>query len=167
MLLPPTCQRLREILLYCPETGLFVWIADTHWKRHAKTGEAAGKTDVNGYVHIGFDGEWWEAHRLAWLWLTGEWPDRIDHKDGNPTNNRESNLRKATHAQNIANGRHRRSSKSPLKGISWVPSRRKWQAGIKLNYKRRALGRFDCPVAAHLAYLVAAARYFGEFARPR
>lgn len=68
------------------------------------TGKRAGHVATNGYVYVFFDGRLHLAHRLAWLYMTGqEPPEDIDHKDRDRTNNRWSNLRLATRSQNLMN----------------------------------------------------------------
>lgn len=88
----------------------------------------------------------------------------VDHKDGDGLNCRRSNMRSASQARNCQNQRLNRRSTSGYKGVSWQSDRRRWQAGIKINGKRIALGRFDTAEQAARAYDDAARRLFGEFA---
>lgn len=98
--------------------------------------------------------------------MTGEWPDkRMDHRDLDRSNNRWSNLRLASNTENGANRAKGKNNTSGHKGVSWCKNRQKWQAGIKINYRRKALGRFDTKEEAAAAYAVAAQELFGEFAR--
>jgi hypothetical protein len=122
---------------------------------------------VAGDVHIRVQGRHYSAHQLAWLYMTGRWGrPMIDHRDGNSMNNRWSNLRLATASQNNANRRRSPHSLSGYKGVSLVPnSRRRWQAVIYKNRKRMYLGTFPTPQDAHAAYVAAARKRFGEFAR--
>ena len=89
----------------------------------------------------------------------------VDHRDGNGLNNRRSNLRPATKGQNMHNSRLRSDSKSRLKGASFHKARGKWQSQIKVNGKNRGLGLFNCPTAAHFAYIKASRALHGEFGR--
>lgn len=89
----------------------------------------------------------------------------VDHRDGDGRNNTRGNMRLATHAENGRNRSADRDSSTGIKGISWDKDARKWQAGIGVNGKRIALGRFDTPEAAHAAYAEASKRYHGEFGR--
>lgn len=150
-----TAQRLREILRYDPLTGIFTWRASRG--RMAKAGAVAGSLDRSGYVCIGTCGRLHFAHRLAWLYITGEWPaDSIDHIDTEKTNNKWSNLRQATYAQNSQNKRRARiDNKCGLLGAS--PHKNRWRATIKINRKRVHIGVFDTPELAHAAYLAAKA----------
>ncbi len=88
----------------------------------------------------------------------------VDHVDGDPRNERRSNLRIATGSQNMFNGRLRSSNSSGYKGVSYFPSRRKYRATIKIAYKQIHLGYYDNPEDAARAYDTAARFYFGEFA---
>ena len=159
-----TQQELITTLHYDADAGLFRWIAPC--RRVGKMGIASLKASSKGYVIIRIRGKKYSAHRLAWLWMTGEWPALdIDHIDGDKTNNKWENLRLATKSQNAANAKAHKDNASGLKGVCWHLEGRKWAAEIKINRKKVYLGLFDCPAAAHLAYAVAAEKYFGEFAR--
>lgn len=158
-----TAERLREVLDYDPETGLFVWKMKTADCVHV--GSIAGGMDEKGYIRMRVDGRRYRAHRLAWLWMTGEWPSRgIDHRDTDRANNRWANLRVASSSQNIANSRLRSDNTSGFKGVSKFKNGQ-WRAEVGTPSGRHYLGLFPCPAAAHLAYVVAAAKYHGEFAR--
>ncbi len=87
----------------------------------------------------------------------------VDHKDGNGLNNRRSNLRAATVAQNQYNARLRKDNSSGFKGVYRVKSARKWRACIKLNGVERYLGQFSNPEDAHAAYVQASMQLHGEF----
>lgn len=89
----------------------------------------------------------------------------VDHINGNPLDNRRANLREATNSQNQANARKRSGSVSPLKGVTWMRSSRKWRAQIKRDGKTIYLGCFDTEQGAHEAYAAAAPIVHGEFAR--
>lgn len=96
--------------------------------------------------------------------MTGEWPaDMIDHKNRDRTDNRWENLREATRSQNNAN--RRASSTHGFKGATFNRRQGRWMAQTKVNGKRVYLGYYDTPEEAHAAYVAAAERYFGEFAR--
>lgn len=119
----------------------------------------------SGYILIRLEGRLYRAHRLAWLYMTGEWPsEMIDHKDGDRANNRFINLRDARGGQNHHNGRMRKTNSSGYKGVSWSKGAEKWSAQIKVNWVKIHLGLFEDPYEAHKAYVSAAAKYHGEFA---
>jgi hypothetical protein len=97
-----TANRLREVLDYNSETGVFTWRVAL--RPRMKIGTVAGWLDERGYRRVRIDARPYLAHRLAWLWMTGEWPSgRLDHRDGDPGNNCWSNLREAMQSQNSAN----------------------------------------------------------------
>ena len=87
-----------------------------------------------------------------------------DHINMDGLDNRRSNLRIATHAQNQRNGRKQANNKSGYKGVSWSNERGKWYAKIKVNGKKKHLGYFDDPEEAGRAYDYAARELHGEFA---
>lgn len=90
--------------------------------------------------------------------------ERVDHKDRNPLNNRRSNLRLATHAENIRNSRKHIDNRSGYRGVSWYTNYQKWKATIRVNGRPMHLGYFDNPEDAHEAYRKAAKEHYGEFA---
>ncbi|WP_376956428.1 HNH endonuclease signature motif containing protein (plasmid) [Azospirillum sp. A26] len=157
-----TQARLRELLHYDPETGVFTWLVR---RQGIRADRAAGCVSSPGYILIGVDGRLCRAHRLAWLYMTGEWPAaEIDHINRARGDNRWNNLRLATGSQNQGNRSVNSDNKSGVKGVSWSQKRGMWKAQIGAAGKRRCLGYFpDCAVAA-AAYAAAAAEHFGEFA---
>jgi hypothetical protein len=111
-------------------------------------------------------GRRFQAHRLAWLYVYGEWPNgAIDHINRDPGDNRISNLRLATPTQNNANRARPACNTSGVKGVSWIGKSRKWQAQITVHGRQKYLGRFSEKDLAVQAYRKAASAYFGEFAR--
>lgn len=135
-----TAHRLRELLDYDPKTGVF--------RRKIRSGKAqpgtiAGSIQCHGYVLVSIGGDRYLAHRLAWLYMNGSWPEKwIDHINGNPSDNRIANLREATPAQNGWNKIIQSHNTSGVKGVHWCPERGQWRAYIYANHKRIHLGRF-------------------------
>jgi hypothetical protein len=155
---------LKELVSYDPETGIFTRLVRTSNK--VKVGDVVGARNSHGYLFVNVCGKRYAAHRLAWYYVHGQWPDAdIDHINGNKADNRIVNLRAATRSQNCANTPVRRNSKSGLKGVRWQEHAGKWKAQIKDRDGSRHLGYFDSKEAAHAAYVEAAGRLFGEFAR--
>ena len=153
---------LRQILFYDADTGVFIWRQSGMGRR---IGDMAG-TIGHGYRIIMIDWRRYRAHRLAWLYMTGEWAAaEIDHINLDKADNRWSNLRSATRCENMANTCIRSNNTSRLKGVYWHKRAGKWMASIQADNKQRYLGLFDCPAAAQFAYIIAADKYFGEFAR--
>jgi hypothetical protein len=160
-------ERLRELLHYDPETGVFTWLVAPN--RRIRVGQQAGTAwEGRGvsYIDIKIDGQRYRAHRLAWLYMTGEWPpDETDHRDCDGLDNRWPNLREATSTQNKANTRRRRDNTSGFKGVTFNKRDRRFQARIKAGDRERHLGCFDTAEEAYAAYCAAAKEHFGEFAR--
>lgn len=155
-------DRVRECLSYDPETGVFLWIKPPSEHKRLK-GLVAG-CSATGYVTIKFDGTPYKAHRLAWLHTHGVLPKkRIDHVDGNPLNNRISNLRLVTPAQNGANAA-RKAGKPIPKGVRKLPSGR-YQARIRHEKTLRTIGTYNSAEGAAAAYYSESLRLNGEFAR--
>jgi hypothetical protein len=150
-----TAGRLRELLHYNTETGVFT-------RRVTAGGYKAGSeagTRLKDRMQIFVDRKSYLAHRLAWLYTHGAWPaDELDHIDGNGFNNRMRNLRECIRRENMQNTKLYLTSSSGFAGVSWIKSESKWRATITKDYKQVHLGRFDSPEAAHQAYLDAKSR---------
>jgi hypothetical protein len=146
-----TSQRLRELLTYDPETGIFT----NKVKRGNRgiQGAVTGSLRSNGYIAIAVEATVYYSHRLAWLYMTGDWPKfDIDHKDGNKTNNRFENLRDVTTTVNTQNRRKAKSDSST--GVIGVTKHRdKFTAWIAVNKKKIYLGVFDILKEGSRAYL--------------
>ena len=136
--MPVSCERLKEVLRYDAETGEFYW---RRTKGRCKTGERAGATDVGGYRVIRVDGTLYKAHRLAWLYEYGRWPESLlDHINRQPGDNRIANLREATQSENMHNANRR--SRSGVPGVLWRAERNRWVAQIRVGYRNHVLGSF-------------------------
>ena len=163
-----TAQRLRELLSYDARTGGFTWAVSRGG--NAKAGTVAGTVNSGprcgggGYRNITIDGKRYYAHRLAWLYVNGSWPEHeIDHRDLDRDNNRFVNLREATRLQNLANRPLYRNSTTGFKGVT--VKHRRWRARIKVNGQEIYLGSFESPEQAHAAYAMAAVDIHGEYAK--
>ena len=165
-----TQKRLRSLLHYDPETGNFTWLVAHGRFERIPAGTKAGTLSktASGLV-VRLDGQTYLLHRLAWLYVTGRWPkEHIDHIDMDRANNRLSNLREATHAENMQNrGAQRNKTRAPYKGVQWIEHSKKWRAYISVKRKFRHLGMFDTAEEASEAYLQAARKLHGRFARHR
>ena len=155
-----THKRLLEVINYDPVTGVMTWKKPT--ARRCKVGDVVG-TISRGYRRVVIDGAGYQAHRLAWFYFYGTWPNEIDHKNLNRQDNRIANLREATRRQNQANKPSPSTNTSGFKGV--YLKRRKWAAQIKSHGEVYYLGTFQTPQEAHAAYSLAAQQFFGEFAR--
>lgn len=146
-----TPERLKEIVLYDSETGIFVWKIKK--SRSVIVGKEIGCLNEEGYVTIGVDGKYYPAHRLAWLYMTGEWPKySIDHINGERSDNRWGNLRDVPTSINNQNRRN-------VKGFSYDKySVRHWRVRIRFGGKKLHIGTYETQEEAHAAYLEAKRR---------
>jgi len=154
-----TAARVRELLFYDPNTGVFTWRLNRGGR---KAGSVAGRGGhQRGYRLIGVDGKTYLEHRLAWLYVTGEWPqDEVDHIDGKTDNNRIANLRQASRVQNSQNSKRYVGATSMHPGVYWNKSRGKWAVRIRVgDGSRKFLGRYDDEYPAALMYQIARELY--------
>jgi hypothetical protein len=166
-----TYEQLRELLHYDPDTGAFTWRkrdnARPCWNSRYTKGRAGTISETTGYVVINTGKRLYRAHRLAWLYVYGRWPRlQIDHRNGDRTDNRITNLREASQTENNANASVRTDNRCGFKGVRINPISGRYRARIRINGKAKHLGYFDSPEEAHSAYCAAAQEVFGEFARP-
>lgn len=146
-------EQLREVLSYEPETGRFYWRIR---RKRVTVGAAAGTLHHLGYVHIHVLGHKYLAHRLAWLYVHGEWPSgQIDHINGDRADNRLVNLRVTTQRQNTQNQAVHRAGR--LFGCCYHKPKKRWIAKIRIQGRMTFLGYYDTEQEAHEAYLRALA----------
>lgn len=175
---------LSRVVRYEPDTGCFFWrprsidlFAElgthmTHhqsvmWNaKHADRETGISKTAL-GYRYFQLNGKNISAHRAAIAISTLAWPENhVDHIDGNPSNNRLSNLRGATRHQNLRNQKKRTGvTTSQFKGVYFHKRARKWVAQAQAYDSKKYLGLFCSEEDAAKAYDAFAAAEFGEFAR--
>ena len=162
-----TQETLRALLHYDPESGQFTWLVNRGSR--ARKGNVAGRITTHSgpfYREIIICRRVYQAHRLAFLYLTGAWPiGNVDHWDMNGLNNRWANLRVATLSQNAANTGRYLTNTSGFKGVTMHRQSGRWQAQIKQHGKSIYLGLFNDPAVAHAVYVAKARELFGEFAR--
>jgi hypothetical protein len=159
-----TQEYLKSILRYDPETGEFVWLEGLSY--YAPAGTGAGWLE-QGYNNIKIKNKSYRAARLAWLYVYGMWPTKfIDHINGNRGDDRISNLREASAAENNRNRKIRTDSKTKLKGVYFNERSGKYESKIHVNGHSMWLGSFPTAKDAHQAYYEAAQKHFGQFARP-
>ena len=139
------------------ELSQFKWYA--HWAPHTQSFYAVRwLPTVNGKRSM----EW--MHRRI-LGLQRDDRRKGDHRHGSTLNNQDSNLRIATNMENCYNQKKRSSNKSGFKGAAFHKKTGKYQATIRANGKLVYLGLHETPELAHAAYIKAAERLHGEFAR--
>jgi len=147
-----TAERLRELLDYDPETGVFRWKVRRGPRR---AGALAGSPASQGAWEVCVDGDKHKAHRLAWLHYYGTWPPALlDHRNEIRVDNWISNLREGTVTQNQQN--RSRACIDNRSGFMGVSSNGKgWRARIVVDGKARHLGTYSTPEEAHHVYLAA------------
>jgi hypothetical protein len=158
-----TRERLCELLDYDPATGVLTWKVTR--KGGASRGEQAGWIETNGYRRLTVERRRYPAHHLIWMMVYGVWPPQeIDHKNRVRHDNRLSNLRLATRAQNLINTGKWSTNTSGFKGAYRPSATQKWRALISIDGKQRCLGYFATAEEAAAAYSAAAEKHYGEFA---
>jgi hypothetical protein len=151
-----TQEYLKSRLRYDSETGHFYWIKTG--KTAARfVGKLAGWQKSNGYICIAIDGKTYLAHRLAWLYIYGNWPHEIDHINNTRTDNRFINLRECTRSKNLMNSSDRFRRDGLPRGV--YHHRKRFQAKIQKDY----LGSFDTKEEAADAYQKERSIRYGEF----
>lgn len=134
-------SRLTEVLAYEPSTGVFTWIEPPHPAKNYLVGSKAGTVNQFGYRVIRIDGIIVPAGRLAWFYMTGQWPlGQVDHENRNRDDNRWKNLRDLTPSQN----QHNRG----FSGVSWLSSKRRWRVVLRLEGQSYYGGLHRCFGAA-------------------
>lgn len=163
----PNEQEITGIILgmfldYDPETGFFRYKLRTN--PNTVPGEIITTLNEDGYVMISVQGVRMRGHRIAWVWMTGKWPNRdIDHINGQRADNRYLNLREANRSQNLMNGGLRKSNRSGVVGVHFCAERQKWVAQIKVQKRTVGLGRFEQFQDAVHARKKAEERYYKSF----
>lgn len=157
-------EELKYWLWYHPETGLFRWRYGSH-NRMVKPWDVAGRLDNKGYVNITLRGTTYKAHRLAWLYMTGKFPESlIDHKNQNKADNSWGNLRQADQRQNQWNTAIRIDNKSGVKGVHFCKTWKRWIASVRVNGVRHQVGRFATLEEAKTAVIEFRSKHHGEYA---
>lgn len=154
---------LKEKFCYYPETGKLIWKKTKHKRLIGK--EAGAEIKSRGYRITMVGRKGYYVHRLIWSYMTGEFPETVDHINGDTRDNRFCNLRVATIGQNTHNQKKSKINTSGYKGVYFHKGKKRWRAHIRLDGKRIGLGHYKCPTAAYFAYCRAAKQYHGEFAR--
>lgn len=157
--------QIKKVLFYDPDSGSFINLVTR--SSRAKRGSFAGSLDSsNGYIKIRVNGHVIYAHRLAWLFMTGSFPDfEVDHINGSRSDNRWANLRQATRAQNGSNLKLKTNNTSGYSGVSFEKIGNKWVAYINISGRKVSLGRYDIKEDAISARKTAEINFFGEFVR--
>jgi hypothetical protein len=159
-----TQEYLKSILNYDQDIGIFTRKVKRNKK--FKVGDVVGYIDNYGYVRIKIDKKNYSSHRLAWLYVYGEFPKKqLDHINGDKQDNRICNLREANQSQNNFNRKIQKNNTSGIKGVSWNKNAKKWEVSINVNGIKKHLGIFDSKEFAELVITEARNKYHKEFAR--
>jgi hypothetical protein len=142
-----TQTTLKEYLTYDPITGEFARLKPSRGR------QSVGNVHSTGYVYIRVAGARYMAHRLAFIYMTGDAPPLIDHINGDRADNRWSNLRRADPRVNSENRRKPQGNNNPYIGVYWYARKKKWAAAICVNKVRKHLGYFHSAEDAHSVYL--------------
>lgn len=157
-----TLERLQQLVEYNKDTGVLTRLVDCS---NTRAGDVAGTMRPDGYWTMVIDYKRYLNHRLAWFLTYGKWPENlIDHIDGDPSNNRLSNLRECDHSKNHMNRRKATKNKSGYKGV--VKNHNFWSPSVKIDGKTVYLGCFKTPEEAHEVYCAKAKELHGEFFNP-
>ena len=145
-----TNESLREYLRYDQLTGEFTWLKD---RRSSKVkGTIAGYKEKHGYIIIRVNSKNYKAHRLAWLYVYGNWPKgQIDHINGIKNDNRIINLRDVNSRLNMQNKPIHRTKR--LVGTTFNKQHNSWKAQVHFNGKKIHLGYFNTEKEAHIKYM--------------
>lgn len=157
------------------------------YEYHLDTGRFSHKTTIGGtipgvplsetphrrYLLIKILHKKYKAHKLAWFWVTGVWPERIDHRNLDKKNNTWNNLREATNSQNAQNTKIMKTNTSGFRGVDQRSHKvgggkykKMWRARIALEGNRITIGTYETAEEASRAYEESAKKMYGEFYRP-
>lgn len=143
-----TQAQLKELLNYCPHTGNFTWLRDR--TSNKVKNKKAGYIENTNYVRISINKKLYSAHRIAWLYSYGTYPNIIDHINGDTLDNRIKNLRNVTARENNQNQAIHRKGK--LVGICYNKQTNKIKARISINGKQYHIGYYNTELEAYEAY---------------
>jgi len=155
-------EEVKRLVNYDPASGLFFW---TFKNSNHDVGTIAGRRNSRGYIRIKLLGKDYYAHRLAFLFMTGVWPKEVvDHKNGRQSDNRWTNLREATQAQNVLNSKVQKNNKSGFKGVYEDKRRGTWFFVITSIGNKTAKYGFESALEAFNARKEVLNSIHGDFA---
>lgn len=137
-----TQDQLIKLICYDKDTGILTWRV---YRGGRKAGSEVGRINKEGYIATRIEPKYYLSHRLAWLYVYGDWPKgQIDHINGVRSDNRISNLRDVTVSQNGQNRRYApiTNQTSKVRGVTWHKAIKKWQAQICINQVFHYIGVF-------------------------
>lgn len=151
-----TKTELQKYFIYNPETGEFIRTSSNG--NASKPGYISGsKSEKNAYLRVSINNKRYSNHRLAWLYMTGNWPKyQIDHINGNKKDNRWINLREVTNAENSRNQKKQHNN-SGITGV--YKNGNRWSARLTFNGKEINLGNYKTKIAAAYARHIGNMKY--------
>jgi hypothetical protein len=159
-----THERLKEMVNYDPETGIFTWRKKNPKNHFVKPGDICGHLNKDGYIVMSIDSVRCKAHRVAWFYMTGKWPKKlIDHKNRIKSDNRFCNLRECNVSQNKINGAMNKNNTSGFRGVYRRNGNGRYRTKVRKGNKTVWFGPFDTPEEAYKVYLRENAKLHGEF----
>ena len=158
-----TAERTLLALLRIEDDGVAYWTESPG--RRVAAGAQAGSVCKLGYVVVQHRRKLFKLHRLIFLHHHGYLPEMVDHIDGNPTNNRVSNLRAATRVLNMRNARRPANNTSGVKNVYWHRPSSRWLVTLRVERKSIYFGCFLTLEEATAVAEQARVDTFGEFAR--
>lgn len=157
-------SNLSQVVEYNPETGILSWKERVN--PAVFKGKEAGTSHSKGYKFFRYKKKFYFAHRVCWLLALKEWPEgEIDHINGDKKDNRISNLRVVTRAENMRNTPSMRDTTSKYKGVFWHKVNKKWRSVITIDKVKTHLGMFDTEEEAAMVYNQRAQKEWGKYAR--
>ncbi|MDI9768186.1 HNH endonuclease [Pantoea dispersa] len=154
-------EYLRKFFIYQPANGLLRWRVSR--SRQSKRLDVAGKINFAGYREVMVEGRSILAHRIAFFWVHGFWPEQVDHKNRCRSDNSISNLRPASQSQNQQNQRLRSTNTSGIKGVCWDKRKGLWYSRVGVNGKVISLGYYEDKFSAACAVFSARNNYHGVY----
>jgi hypothetical protein len=125
---------LISILNYDPDTGIWRWLVDRN--NHMKAGDIAGNVNKTGYRIIGINGKQYLSSRLAYFYMTGEWPEKtMDHMNQVKDDDRWENLEQKDDTEQMHNQGMRKDNTSGVKGIHFENRDKVWVGQIR-HYRK-------------------------------
>jgi hypothetical protein len=152
---PITPAQAAELFSYDPDTGALRWRVRA--ARCVQVGDLAGARKQDGYIQVTYQKRCYQAHRIAWAITHGEWPNVVDHINGDRADNRLANLREVTVHENMQNQRraHRSNKSAGILGVHFYSRTGRWRATNWANGRNRFLGYYATADEASAVYLKA------------
>lgn len=157
-----TEEQLKQILHYDPDKGVWTWLVS---RGRIPKGSVAGTIcAIEGYRRISINHRRYRSGRLAFFYMTGRWPEQVDHINRIRDDDRWINLRDADNSQNNSNRDLQKNNVSGCSGVCWSKRCKKWQVQVGINGRNIYLGMYEDKELADLVSVEAKSKYHREFA---